>query len=97
MARDGTRINGTALTTLLYGVEGIRRYQYRQIARDRLVLAVEPINGQGGDAVALTMEDALRKLRAILNGIEVELQIVGEILPSPSGKYRYVINEIRDG
>jgi phenylacetate-CoA ligase len=93
LALDGSKINGTALTTLLYPVFGIKHYQYRQMRRDRVVLAVVPKDGASTDLMKKEIQSPLEKLKGMLNGVSVELAILDEIAPSKSGKYRYVQNE----
>lgn len=94
LASDGTKINGTALTTLLYPVTGIRRYQYRQTQKGTVVLAVVPVQGSNLDRLKKEILLALERLKTMLRGSTVELAIVDEIVPSKSGKYRYILNEL---
>lgn len=94
LASDGSRINGTALTTLLYPVSGIKRYQYRQLQNNKVILLVVPQDGISTDVLRKETHPALEKLERILHGIPVELSVVDEIAPSRSGKYRYILNEL---
>lgn len=94
LAADGSRINGTALTTLLYPVSGIKRYQYRQVQKDKVVLTVVPNDGFDVDILKKEIQSPLERLKAMLHGVSVELRIVDEIIPSKSGKYRYILNEL---
>jgi len=96
LALDGTRINGTALTTLLYSVSNIVRYQYRQDARGRVVLTVVPKDAGGVDHLKTEMCLPMERLKSMLGGMPVELAIVNDISPSKSGKYRYVVRESAD-
>jgi phenylacetate-CoA ligase len=95
LASDGTKINGTALTTLLYPVTGIRRYQYRQTQKGKLVLAVVPVQGINVERLRKEILLTLQRLESMLQGGVVELAIVDEIIPSKSGKYRYILNELK--
>lgn len=90
----GSRINGTALTTLLYSVPGIRQFQYRQSSLENINLSIVPMNDSGRQELLDTLNDPLQRLRNLLHGIDVKVEIVTEILPSKSGKFRYVINEL---
>jgi phenylacetate-CoA ligase len=94
LASDGSRINGTALTTLLYPVSGIKRYQYRQSRDHKVILQVVPRDGIGMDVLQKEMHLPLEKLKRILREIPVELSVVDDIAPSNSGKYRYILNEL---
>jgi len=93
VAADGTRVNGTALTTLLYAVQGIRRFQYRQARREHVILTVEPLDGAAHNVLSQNLREPMENLRGLLKGTQVELVFASQITPSKSGKYRYVLNE----
>jgi phenylacetate-CoA ligase len=94
LASDGSRINGTALTTLLYPASHIiKRYQYRQVEKDKVVVHVVPRDGHDIELLQRKMQPLIDKLQAMLRGVSVELNIVDDIIPSKSGKYRYIIRE----
>ncbi len=97
LACDGSHVNGTALTTLLYPVPCIRRYQYRQVAKHKVTLAVMPKDGVDRELLKSEMRQPLERLRTMLGNVSVELAIVDEITPSRSGKYRYILNDLADG
>lgn len=94
LALDGSKINGTALTTLLYPVPHIVRYQYRQVEKGKVTLAVVPKQGVGVHVLEQEIQPSLEKLKRLLNGGIVELTVVSEIPPSRSGKYRYILNDL---
>ncbi|MBL7145011.1 MAG: phenylacetate--CoA ligase family protein [Phycisphaerae bacterium] len=94
LASNGSKINGTALTTLLYPVSGIRRYQFRQVEKDKVVLAVVPKDGINRDFLTKEIQPPIEKLKSMLDAVSVELAIVDEISPSKSGKYRYILNDL---
>lgn len=94
VAGNGTKINGTALTTLLYEVDGIRRYQYKQSVTGEITLIVEPELSSKKEVLTRDTAPALAKLRELVPGRQVNLEIVKEIPPSNSGKYRYIVNEM---
>jgi phenylacetate-CoA ligase len=94
IAPGNVRINGTALTTLLYKVEGIRRFQYRQTAPNRVILAIVPMDGVSEHDLSPRLALSLKRIKEIAPGVEPELKFETEILPSKSGKHRYIINEI---
>jgi phenylacetate-CoA ligase len=95
IATDGTRINGTALTTLLYWVPNLRRFQFRQVERERVRILLEPEDPSRTDDLRAAMAAPLGKARQLLRGADIEVA-VGPIAPSPSGKYRYIVNELSD-
>jgi len=93
LAADGTRVHYAALVILLFGVPGIRRYQYRQTSKDHVILTIEPMDGGAQDALAQNLREPMENLRGLLKGTQVELVFASQITPSKSGKYRYVLNE----
>jgi phenylacetate-CoA ligase len=94
LASDGSRINGTALTTLLYPVSSIiKRYQYRQIEKGKVMLQIALRNRCDIELLKEEIRPLIEKLQAMLQGAPVEMNIVEEIIPSKSGKYRYIIRE----
>jgi phenylacetate-CoA ligase len=94
IGRRGVRINGVALTTLLYPVQGIRQYQYRQSSTEHVDLAVVPMPGVPPERVAQQLTDLMTKLQWMMGGTPVRLLYEAEISPSNSGKYRYVVNQL---
>jgi hypothetical protein len=63
------------------------------VQRERVHVLIEPEDAAAADALRAAMEAPLAKARRLLRGVEVELA-VGPIAPSPSGKYRYIVNEL---
>jgi phenylacetate-CoA ligase len=94
LARDGTHINGTALTTLLYPVSGIRRFQYRQ-ARQGVVLSIVPADAGAEADLTRELQPVLARARQLLRGLELSLVFVDHIPPSASGKHRYILNDLQ--
>jgi len=94
LAANGSRVNGTALTTLLYDVPGIRRFQYRQTHPDRVKLSVVPLDARSQEQLSKDLPVRVKRLAGLLRGSTVEVVFVDEIVPSASGKHRYIINEI---
>ena len=93
LAADGTHINGTALTTLLYPVEGIHRFQYRQTA-EGVFLSIVPRVGCDSELLKSQLEPLAERARRLLRGTPLKLTLVAQIPMSRSGKHRYVVNEI---
>jgi phenylacetate-CoA ligase len=94
IALGDKKINGTALTTLLYGVPGIRRYQYHQDANGTVTLLVELFPDAQATKTRKALDPLIAQLRRLLGGRQVELKITETVLPSKSGKYRYVVNDM---
>jgi phenylacetate-CoA ligase len=94
IAGDGTQINGTALTTLLYPVAGIRRFQYRQTSKD-VVLSIVLADAGAQATLSRELEPIVVRARQLLRGIELTLAFVDHIPPSASGKHRYILNDLQ--
>lgn len=94
LGRNGVKISGIALTTLLYPVIGIRQYQYRQTSLDEVTLAAVPQAGVSEETLRREITPLLAKLEGLMQGTPVKLKFESEIVPSKSGKYRYVLNEL---
>lgn len=91
IAADGARVNGTALTTLLYNVPGIRSYQFRQTGPCAVSLTI--VLGAGQESPDL--KPTRQKLATLLGeAMEVQVKIRNEIEPTATGKHRYIINEL---
>jgi phenylacetate-CoA ligase len=96
LAADGSKINGTALTTLLYDVRGIRRFQYRQASRERVTLEIAPLEHANQADLMKSLAVPAERLRHLLGGIQLDISFTDQILPSRSGKFRYIINEVTE-
>jgi phenylacetate-CoA ligase len=91
-ASDGSLVNGEYFTHLLYFRDAIERFQVVQTERQRvlfrLVLRGELSDDEKAEITAGTRETMGPEC-------QVDFETVGEIEPSPSGKYRYTISECR--
>jgi phenylacetate-CoA ligase len=89
-ASDGALVNGEYFTHLLYFRDAIERFQVVQTERQRvlfrLVLRRELSDDEKAEIAAGTRETMGPEC-------QVDFETVGEIEPSPSGKYRYTISE----
>lgn len=94
-AVDGTKVNGTALTTLLYGIAGIRRYQFRQTGPRDLSLMIVPTDDTTAPELHRHLEPAHDRLAALLGqDMKVCVDIRDDIELTATGKHRYIINEL---
>lgn len=91
----GSRLSGVALTTWLYAVPGIRRYQFHQRPGEKVTFLVQPNEGVEQGSLARDLSNRVEKLSTQL-GVAVDLKFVDEITPGRSGKYRYVISEAEE-
>ncbi len=95
LADDGTRINGVALTTLLYRIEGIRQYQFHQGRTGEVELRVIPREGHDAARLRQDLGPVLGRIQGLLGpGRRLSLAITDTIHVTPTGKHRYVISEL---
>lgn len=91
---EGGVVDGEYFTHLLYHKPWVERFQFVQVALDRIELRVVPRAGverpSADDRAAL--QEAVRA--AMGPGCHLELEFVPEIPPLPSGKYRYTVRAI---
>jgi phenylacetate-CoA ligase len=83
---DGKLIHPYALVTpLLAEAPWLRRYQIVQERNGRVLVKIIPMTNPGAEAVAAVA----RRLAAVLEGqLAIEVTLVDDIPPEPSGKYR---------
>jgi phenylacetate-CoA ligase len=88
------KVSGTALTTLLYDVRGINRYQFRQATTKEVTLLIEAAPGFANLESINNLDEALRKLRLLMGpNSKVMVTMVDEIPKTATGKHLYIINE----
>lgn len=91
VARDGTVMHGLALIYVLRDLPGIRAFKIVQESLDRTHVLVEPAEDFRAEQLA-TIE---RGLQARLGaGVQVEVELVPQIAPEKSGKFRYVVSHV---
>jgi len=87
----GVAVHGEYFTHLFYHVDGVARFQVRQVAADRLRILVEPAPGA---AISPSMLESVRVRSAAHFGAgdgAVTLERVRHIVPGPTGKHRFVL------
>jgi phenylacetate-CoA ligase len=88
--RSGRSIHPSYFNGLLYGVAGIRQYQWRQTAPDRLVLTLVAASPLEAEFAARLGERIRRDVDA---GMAFELVYADAIPRTASGKHRFVLSE----
>ncbi|HIE10213.1 MAG TPA: phenylacetate--CoA ligase family protein [Kiritimatiellae bacterium] len=95
VTRNGNRIHGEYVTHQLYGVEGVRRFQFIQESLDEYRLLLQP-EGKG-PPVEVT-EEIRRRLETSLGpGVRVMIEIRPQLEKLPSGKFRFTASRLREG
>jgi hypothetical protein len=90
---DGTQISGPALTLVIADMADVRQVQFVQRGAEQVMLRVVPGPGYG----ELTRSELRKRLDLYLqNRAVLTIEEVAEIRSAPSGKYRFVINELED-
>lgn len=87
-APGGRHIHPSTFNRLLYGLTQIRQYQWIQNAPDRITLNVVAPSGLDPE-IAVALQESIR--RDIAPEMTLELNHVGEIRRTASGKHRFVI------
>jgi phenylacetate-CoA ligase len=89
---DGRRISGPALTLAVADMGEVRQVQFVQRSPESVVLRVVPGRGYG----AHTVQELRRRLGYYLDhSASLTIEEVDHIAREVSGKYRFVINEVR--
>lgn len=94
LAADGTPVNGVGINHLTFSTPGLKRFQYRQTERNRVQLLVVPHSGVEPDALRAQLAAGLERVGLLLRGVDIEVTVVDEIVPSRSGKNRFILNEL---
>ena len=91
---NGRVVHGEFFTHLFYGVQGVRMFQFRQVAPDRVdVLAVlEP----GSDGANRALDAVRAQVEALAPGqVTCAVQVVPEIPLSNAGKHRFTVSLVQ--
>jgi phenylacetate-CoA ligase len=92
--RDGRARNGTHLSGLIDGLEGIRQYQFVQRRQGQVELLLVSSHGADPDEVVARVSEALS---AAAGEFDLSVTSVDAITPGPNGKIRRVRSELPSG
>ena len=89
MARDGTMMHGLSLIYVLREQPGVKQFKIVQETPDHTRVLVVP-----GEAWTPSVQDAVRTglQQRLGSTVNVDVQVIDEIPPEKSGKYRYVVS-----
>lgn len=99
VTKQGTRIHGEYFTHLLYFKDWIQKFQFIQEDYDRVRLRIVASVDWSLAKRELEREkqDLEAKVRRVLGAdCRLDLELVGDIPPAPSGKYRYTVSMVAD-
>jgi len=91
VARDGTVMHGLALIYVLRDQAGIRAFKIIQESLDRTRVLIEPADDFRSEQLA-TIERGL--IARLGEGVQVDVELVPQIAPEASGKFRYVVSHV---
>ncbi len=94
VAADGTVMHGLALIYTLRDMPGVAKFKIEQMSLT--LTQVKVVRGAGFADSGLSRIE--REFQARLGaGVTIEVQLVDDIPPEKSGKYRYVVSHIQPG
>jgi phenylacetate-CoA ligase len=91
VASDGTVSHGLALIYVVRELPGIRKFKIIQESRELTRVLVVPEAGFDSAIVDRIRAGMQRRLGA---GVEIDVEVVGDIAAEASGKYRYVVSKV---
>ena len=92
---NGRTIYTGAIESLMFGIQGVHRYQFLQETPTRTILSVVPAPGFGGGTRA-HLHRVRSGVESLLgSGARLEIRIVPEIPPTRSGKHLYFVSRVR--
>ncbi|WP_326540117.1 phenylacetate--CoA ligase family protein [Pseudorhodoferax sp.] len=94
VARDGTVMHGLALIYTVRDLPGVRRFRIEQLSLEHTQVTVEASEAFGDSDVRRIVDDFRNRLGA---GVRVDVNVVDEIAPEKSGKFRYVVSRVLPG
>jgi phenylacetate-CoA ligase len=91
---DGRVVHGQYFTSLMFGIEGVQNFQFRQTRRDEIRLYVTRSRA-ADERTAQEIDGVAAAIRAELGGaVTVLTEFVDEIPPTAAGKHRFTISEV---
>lgn len=91
---SGTRVSGAYFRSLMFGVEGVQRFQFVQHRKDLVELNVVR-DSRFDSAAAGRIRDAAARIRRDFGAdVEVRVSWVDAIPLTPAGKFRYIVSRI---
>jgi phenylacetate-CoA ligase len=91
---SGRIVHGEYFTHLIYGIEGIRQFQFHQVAHDRIIFQVVP-NTINDTTILAELKVRIGEAEAYLGeGCRIELREVTHIPMSASGKHRFTLSDV---
>lgn len=86
---EGRHVHGEYFTHLMYGMPGVSRFQFYQPSPERVILRAVPDASFDEDVRRRLLALDARIRREVSPAIGLEVALVDEIPPSPTGKFRF--------
>ncbi|MBU6401381.1 MAG: hypothetical protein KGS61_13780, partial [Verrucomicrobia bacterium] len=82
-------------THLMYGLDGVHQFQFRQLDERRVLLKYVRDSGFAAVAVEVRLRELTREIERYLGEqVTVQIEEVPEIHPTASGKHRFTISDL---
>ncbi|WP_310565129.1 phenylacetate--CoA ligase family protein [Hydrogenophaga sp.] len=91
VAQDGTVMHGLSLIYIVRDLAGVKQFKIVQESLDRTDILL--VTDERFDRANLAAIERGAKAR-LGQGVSVNVQLVGDIAPEKSGKYRYVVSKV---
>ncbi len=89
VAADGTVMHGLSLIYILRDLAGLKAFKVIQDSRERTRVLLVTEAGFAAESMALIVDGFKQRLGA---DVAVEVTLVDDIAPEPSGKFRYIVS-----
>ncbi len=91
---EGNIIYGTYFVRQMYGIKGVKEYQFHQVSKEAINLYVVKDHNFSQET-SQHLENIKRTIAEGISGrIRLNLLFREEISPGPSGKHRYVLSDV---
>lgn len=99
VTRSGIRVYGGYFTRIMYFKEWVKKFQFMQEDYDQINLLIVPAISMEKAHEQLKKEksEMEEKIRLVMgNECKIDIELVEDIQPSPSGKHRYTISKVAE-
>lgn len=92
--KDGSLVHGEYFTHLFYNIEWLKTFKV--IQKDYFELEILMVIKKNQEMNQSDIENIIKKIEAIMGKCQVDFKIVDNIPKLSSGKYQYVMSEVKD-
>jgi phenylacetate-CoA ligase len=91
---EGRHVHGEYFTHLMYGMPGIASFQFYQPSSERIILRAVPDTSFDEDVRRRLIALDAKIRREVSPAIGLEIALVDDIPPSPTGKFRFTWSDV---